>query len=142
MIEPPKFDQAQAKKAKIMGDPKFFRPYPVASHGAESSLWRRIFAAHEKGDRERITTSLWQRIRGRNAELEASKPAAPGAADQPHIPIAYPIKCDLCDGLPFMGCVHSCPTGSAMRIDPADLFAATGAVSVGSRVSPARGGKD
>ena len=26
-----------------------------------------------------------------------------------HIPPSFPIKCDLCDGLPFMGCVHNCP---------------------------------
>lgn len=142
MIETPKFDQAQAKKAKIMGDPKFFRPYPVASHSAQS-LWSRIFAAHEKGARERLAPSLWQRIRGRNAELEAAEPTTEeSAGTDPHIPIAYPIKCDLCDGLPFMGCVHSCPTGSAMRIDPAALFAETGAVSAGTRVSSARGGKD
>jgi ferredoxin len=59
-----------------------------------------------------------------------------------HMPAAFPIKCDLCDGLPFMGCVHNCPTGAAMRIDPAKLFAETGAISAGSRVRKARGGSD
>jgi hypothetical protein len=44
--------------------------------------------------------------------------------------------------LPFMGCVHSCPTGAAIRIDPATLLEQTGAVSVGSRVRKARGGSD
>jgi ferredoxin len=52
------------------------------------------------------------------------------------------IKCDLCDGLPFMGCVHNCPTGAAIRIDPAKLFEETGAVSAGSRVRKAAGGSD
>src|SRR5262249_20179147 len=84
MIETPKFDQAQAKKARIMGDPNFFRPYAKARQGADSGLR--------------------QRDRGKSGK-EA------GATEKPHIPISYPIKCDLCDGLPFMGCVHSCPTG-------------------------------
>src|SRR5207253_2556458 len=47
----------------------------------------------------------------------------------------YPIKCDLCDGLPLMGCVHSCPTGAAIRIEPRELFHKTGAVTVLSRVA-------
>jgi ferredoxin len=62
--------------------------------------------------------------------------------DYEHVPVAFPIKCDLCDGLPFMGCVHSCPTGAAIRIDPAKLFEQTGAISEGSRVRKARGGSD
>ena len=69
------------------------------------------------------------------------KPVALTVAGEPeHVPAAFPIKCDLCDGLPFMGCVHNCPTGAAMRIDPAKLFAETGAISAGSRVRKARGG--
>jgi hypothetical protein len=39
-----------------------------------------------------------------------------------------------------MGCVHNCPTGAAIRLDPAQLFAPTGAITAGSRVQKARAG--
>ena len=55
-----------------------------------------------------------------------------------HVPPSYPIKCDLCDGLPFMGCVHACPTGAAMRVDPRTLLE-SGVVSRGSVVDKAAG---
>jgi hypothetical protein len=29
----------------------------------------------------------------------------------------YPVKCDLCQGLPFEACVHHCPTGAVFRFD-------------------------
>jgi hypothetical protein len=32
MIDTPTFDRAQVRKSRIMNDPDFFRPYPVASH--------------------------------------------------------------------------------------------------------------
>jgi CRP-like cAMP-binding protein/Fe-S-cluster-containing hydrogenase component 2 len=125
MIDTPTFDRAQARKSRIMNDPDFFRPYPVASHDvAEESWFSRLFG------RDRQTKSK-------------RKPAMVQAGGAPsHVPVAFPIKCDLCDGLPFMGCVHSCPTGAAIRIDPATLLEQTGAVSVGSRVRKARGGSD
>jgi CRP-like cAMP-binding protein/Fe-S-cluster-containing hydrogenase component 2 len=116
MIDTPTFDQAQARKARITGERDFFRPYPLAAHDAPPSLWRSLFG-----------------------------PAKPAPADEPspdatraHVPPAFPIKCDLCDGLPFMGCVHNCPTGAAIRLDPAQLFASTGAIRPGSRVQKAR----
>jgi ferredoxin len=107
-----------------MNDSTFFRPYPVASHDvAEDGLWKRLF-----------------NFGGRQSRPDDPAPAP--VHDYEHIPAAFPIKCDLCDGLPFMGCVHNCPTGAAIRIDPAKLFAETGAVSAGSRVRKARGGSD
>jgi CRP-like cAMP-binding protein/Fe-S-cluster-containing dehydrogenase component len=144
MIETLKFDAAQAKKAAATGKEGFFRPYPVASHDVGDSLWSRIFKRHDQGGRERLEPSLWDRIFGRNVgppatergELPKTLPS------EIHIPPAYPIKCDLCDGLPFMGCVHSCPTGAAVRIDPAILFDDTGAVRVGSTVRKAHGGNE
>ena len=148
MIETPKFDAAQAKKSAVLGE-TFYRPYPVAGHAAERSLWQRWFARHDEGEQERVSAGLFQRILGRNAGAEspAAKPAvsAPAAehAAKPHIPPVFPIKCDLCDGLPFMGCVHSCPTGAAMRISGRQLFEQYGAVSFGSvRVNKSAGGKD
>jgi ferredoxin len=108
-----------------MNDPNFFRPYPVASHDVdEPGLLQRLFGLGRSGASKR-------------------KPVAVTAHhDYEHVPVAFPIKCDLCDGLPFMGCVHSCPTGAAIRIDPAKLFEQTGAISEGSRVRKARGGSD
>jgi CRP-like cAMP-binding protein/Fe-S-cluster-containing dehydrogenase component len=147
MIETPKFDAAQAKKASVIGEQKVYRPYPLASHDA-ASLWSRIFPSHAAGKRERVEPGIWSRILGINraAKQQAIKPVSEAEAKrqsaQAHIPITFPIKCDLCDGLPFMGCVHSCPTGAAMRIDPATLFEETGAVSAGSRLRKAHGGSD
>ena len=124
MIDTPTFDKAQARKSHAMNDSTFFRPYPVASHDvAEDGLWKRLF-----------------NFGGRQSRPDDPAPAP--VHDYEHIPAAFPIKCDLCDGLPFMGCVHNCPTGAAIRIDPAKLFAETGAVSAGSRVRKARGGSD
>jgi CRP-like cAMP-binding protein/Fe-S-cluster-containing hydrogenase component 2 len=124
MIDTPTFDRAQKRKARIMGDAKFFRPYPVASHDVgETSLWTRLVGGVERKTRR--------------------KPVSFSAGALPdHVPAAFPIKCDLCDGLPFMGCVHNCPTGAAIRIDPAKLFEQSGALIEGSRVRKARGGSD
>ena len=125
MIDTPIFDKAQARKSNVMSDPNFFRPYPVASHDVgETGLREQLFGFSGKKSamRKPVTLTL--------------------AGESEHMPAAFPIKCDLCDGLPFMGCVHNCPTGAAMRIDPAKLFAETGAISAGSRVRKARGGSD
>lgn len=117
MVDTPTFDRAQGRKAKIMKDPAFFRPYPVVAHGAgQPGLLSRMLGA----------------VAG----------PAPQAQAPAHVPASFPIKCDLCDGLPFMGCVHNCPTGAAMRIDPAELFEGTGAVREGARVRKAWGGRD
>jgi CRP-like cAMP-binding protein/Fe-S-cluster-containing hydrogenase component 2 len=148
MIETAKFDAAQAKKSAVLGE-SYYRPYPVAQHAAERSLWNRWFSRHDEGEQERVSPGLFHRILSRNAGAEkpAAKPSsAPPAAEhaaKPHIPPVFPIKCDLCDGLPFMGCVHSCPTGAAMRISGRQLFEQFGAVSFGSvRVNKSAGGKD
>ena len=122
MIDTPTFDRAQARKSRTMNDPNFFRPYPLAAHDADTpGLWERLFGGGHK---------------------DAQPRPAEEHADSEHIPAAFPIKCDLCDGLPFMGCVHNCPTGAAIRIDPAKLFEETGAIVEGSRVRKARGGSD
>jgi CRP-like cAMP-binding protein/Fe-S-cluster-containing hydrogenase component 2 len=125
MIDTPTFDRAQARKSRIMNDPDFFRPYPVAAHDVADEGW----FSHLFG-------------RGRRAASKRKPAPTPAGGGPGHVPVAFPIKCDLCDGLPFMGCVHSCPTGAAIRIDPATLLDQTGAVSAGSRVRKARGGSD
>src|SRR5262249_47201751 len=103
----------------------FFRPYPVASHDVADEGWFvRLFGSAHRAKSKRKPDQL--RAGG-----------VPG-----HVPVAFPIKCDLCDGLPFMGCVHSCPTGAAIRMDPATLLEQAGAVSAGSRIRKARGGSD
>ena len=148
MIETPKFDAAQAKKESLLGAGKVFRPYPLASHDAGDSLWSKVIGSHKAGKRAKVERGIFSRILGINraADSHDLKPVSEEKAKEQsahaHIPITFPIKCDLCDGLPFMGCVHSCPTGAALRIDPATLFEETGAVSVGSRLRKAHGGSD
>jgi Fe-S-cluster-containing hydrogenase component 2/CRP-like cAMP-binding protein len=120
MIDTPSFDKAQARKAATVGA-DFFRPYPVAGHDAPEGLIGRLFGS-------------------------ATRSAAPQAADQAeeghaHTPPSFPIKCDLCDGLPFMGCVHNCPTGAAIRIEAAELFESIHAVSAKSHIRKARNGE-
>lgn len=120
MIETNAFDQAQARKQAIVRDQTFFRPHAGRRQAAESSGWRGWFG------------------RGRKPAAPAeAKHETPPEASHP-APPRYPIKCDLCDGLPFMGCVHACPTGAAMRVDPRTILQRTGAVSVGSRINKAR----
>jgi CRP-like cAMP-binding protein/Fe-S-cluster-containing hydrogenase component 2 len=118
MIDTPSFDKAQARKSAIAGGRDFFRPYPVTPHGAAGGLLARLFGRHE--------------------EDEATEPAE---QEHSHIPPSYPIKCDLCDGLPFMGCVHSCPTGAAIRIEAAELFEEVHAVSAKSHIRKAHDGE-
>jgi ferredoxin len=59
-----------------------------------------------------------------------------------YVPPSFPIKCDLCDGLPFMGCVHNCPTGAAMRIDAGELFESVGAMRTEARIRKTTGTND
>jgi CRP-like cAMP-binding protein/Fe-S-cluster-containing dehydrogenase component len=147
MIETPKFDAAQSKKSRFTSNKEIYRPYPLAAHDA-GSMWSKVFPKHAAGERARVKPGLFSKIFGINnaAAQSAAAPVSEAEAKEhsakAHIPISFPIKCDLCDGLPFMGCVHSCPTGAAIRIDPATLFEQTGAVSVGSSVRKSHGGSD
>jgi len=115
MIDTPSFDLAQARKAEIVGGRDFFRPYPQTHHDAGAGLLARLFGWHQEAH------------------------ATPQTHE--HVAPSYPIKCDLCDGLPFMGCVHSCPTGAAIRIEAAELFEEIGAVSARSHIRKANEGK-
>jgi CRP-like cAMP-binding protein/Fe-S-cluster-containing hydrogenase component 2 len=115
MIDTPSFDKAQARKAKVAGGRRgFFRP--LAQHHAASEMLSRLFGG-------------------------AGKHAAPAHEEHAHVPPSYPIKCDLCDGLPFMGCVHSCPTGAAIRIEAAELFEEIHAVSAKTHIRKAHDGQ-
>ena len=122
MIDTPSFDKAQARKARVIGDRDFFRPYPLAAHDADPGLLGRLFGRKEKTDA------------GQEAPPEPQIESA-------HVPPTFPIKCDLCDGLPFMGCVHSCPTGAAIRIEAAELFEQFNAVSAKGHIRKARDGE-
>ena len=115
MIDTPSFDRAQKRKSDIAGGRDFFRPYPVTPHGAAGRLLDRLLGRHE--------------------QEHASAP------EHGHVPPSFPIKCDLCDGLPFMGCVHSCPTGAAIRIEAAELFEEIHAVSAKSHIRKAQDGE-
>jgi CRP-like cAMP-binding protein/pSer/pThr/pTyr-binding forkhead associated (FHA) protein/Fe-S-cluster-containing hydrogenase component 2 len=116
MIETNKFDRAQARKQAVVRDQQFFRPFPTRTYSTSGGLLRWLTG-------------------GKEAAPEA---AAEAKGDEHGPPPLYPIKCDLCDGLPFMGCVHACPTGAAMRVDPRTILTETGAVSVGSAINKAR----
>jgi Fe-S-cluster-containing hydrogenase component 2 len=70
-------------------------------------------------------------------KVEDPQVAASRDDGERHVPASYPIKCDMCDGLPFMGCVHACPTGAAVRVDPVDMH---GEGVVGSVVRNAAAG--
>ena len=126
MIETHVFDEAQAAKQAAQPNHTFFRPYP---------------------DRQPQTGGLLQRLLafGRVADPQESPSGGKGKKGDKekgdkeeghHVPPSYPIKCDLCDGLPFMGCVHACPTGAAMRVDPRTLLE-SGVVGSGSTVGKA-----
>jgi CRP-like cAMP-binding protein/Fe-S-cluster-containing hydrogenase component 2 len=115
MIDTPSFDQAQARKSRIAGKRDFFRPYPQTPHGAAAGLLSRLFGHQEE--------------------------QPPSEEASHHVPPSFPIKCDLCDGLPFMGCVHSCPTGAAIRIEAAELFEEIHAVSAKSHIRKAYDGE-
>ncbi len=109
MIETHKFDAAQAKKQSAHPDHNFFRPYP--DQGVKpQGLLQRLLAF---------------------GRVEDPQQAPAKSDDGKHVPASYPIKCDMCDGLPFMGCVHACPTGAAMRVDPTQLHGA-GVVGAGA----------
>ena len=47
----------------------------------------------------------------------------PSAEDQLKQKIA--VKCDLCAGYDYYACVHACPVGAAMRVDPVEVFGRT-----------------
>jgi pSer/pThr/pTyr-binding forkhead associated (FHA) protein/Fe-S-cluster-containing hydrogenase component 2/CRP-like cAMP-binding protein len=119
MIETNKFDQAQARKQAVVRDREFFRPFPERHEAPAAGGWLQRLGI----------------VGPSQAEVTGTDPHE---VDPAHpIPPRYPIKCDLCDGLPFMGCVHACPTGAAMRVDPRTILQETGAVSVGSQVNKA-----
>jgi Fe-S-cluster-containing hydrogenase component 2 len=122
MIDTPTFDRAQASKSRMMSK-DFFRPYPVAAHDAvDESWWKRLLSLRSN-KRKPVTIDE--------------------TTDSPqYVPASFPIKCDLCDGLPYMGCVHNCPTGAAIRIDAAELFQGIGAVQSGARIRKATGPND
>ena len=44
----------------------------------------------------------------------------PPASEQLKQKIA--VKCDLCAGYDDYACVHACPVGAAMRVDPVEVF--------------------
>ena len=51
------------------------------------------------------------------------KAEEPSAEDQLKQRLA--VKCDLCAGYDYYACVHACPVGAAMRVDPVEVFGRT-----------------
>lgn len=54
------------------------------------------------------------------SKLLHRKDAEPSAEEQLKQKIA--VKCDLCAGYDYYACVHACPVGAAMRVDPVEVF--------------------
>ena len=84
------------------------------------------------------TNALWQRFSGyfkdgvikerRHTVLPVAQPGplnsqSAGGYDEMRKKIA--VKCDLCAGYNNQACVQACPTGAAMRIQPATFFGST-----------------
>ena len=122
MIDTPTFDRAQARKGRI-ANRNFFRPYPLAAHDAVDEKWWKRLLSLRRNKRRPVAM---------DARTEAVQ----------YVPPSFPIKCDLCDGLPFMGCVHNCPTGAAMRIDAGELFESVGAMRTEARIRKTTGTND
>jgi CRP-like cAMP-binding protein/Fe-S-cluster-containing hydrogenase component 2 len=117
MIETHKFDRAQERKSRTLHR-DFFRPYPITPHS-------------------KVDPAILKEAFGDKSVAPAVVAAPTTGTAEGHIPPNYPIKCDLCDGLPMMGCVHNCPTGAAIRVEPRTQFTGTGSVKVLSRVGKA-----
>lgn len=89
------------------------------------------------------TQASWQRFRsffirgagkerGRKVLPMLATAAAPGPLEAPRPRDAYgelrkklAIKCDLCAGYDNQACVQACPTGAAIRVQPAAFFGDT-----------------
>jgi len=119
MIESHVFDHAQARKQVAQPSHEFFRPYPDAPLPSEGIL-------------QMLLSAL---TGGETGEISHEASTAAGAGD---VPPSFPIKCDLCEGLPFMGCVHACPTGAAMRVAPEEVFGGLPIAANGSGSEPGR----
>ena len=121
MVDSLIFDQAQARKQRLHPDQDYFRPFPE--------------------NIEKREVGLLQRLLGIGSAVENEPVVDSSSSDGHKVPPTLPVKCDLCDGLPFMGCVHACPTGAAIRIDPRTLFEGEGVVESGSVIAKAGRGE-
>jgi Fe-S-cluster-containing dehydrogenase component len=122
MIETHKFDEAQSRKQSAHPDHTFFRPYP--DQGAKpQGLLQRLLS--------------FGKVKDPQGKVDDPQDAQHSGDEGHHVPASYPIKCDMCDGLPFMGCVHACPTGAAMRVAPTELHG-EGVVGAGVRRAGSR----
>ncbi|HET7236640.1 MAG TPA: cyclic nucleotide-binding domain-containing protein [Actinomycetota bacterium] len=48
--------------------------------------------------------------------------AQPETDAEEHLRQKIAVKCDLCAGYDEYACVHACPVGAAMRVDPVEVF--------------------
>jgi Fe-S-cluster-containing hydrogenase component 2 len=63
---------------------------------------------------------LGEQKEGFVAKLFRRKDDEPSAEERLFEKIA--VKCDLCAGYDYYACVHACPVGAAMRVDPVEVF--------------------
>ena len=120
MIDTDTFDRAQRHKASVLHDAKIYSPTAAAVPVTPDSP---------------LDGGLLRSLFGGSA-ASASTPR-PVPVDGAAIPPQFPIKCDLCDGLPIMGCVHNCPTGAAIRMNATALSESINDATAISRVSRA-----
>ncbi len=102
-----------------------------------------IMTLADEASENKETRASWQRFstfftqgagkeRGRKVLPMLSASAAPGPLDTQRPRDAYgemrkklAIKCDLCAGYDNQACVQACPTGAAIRVQPAAFFGDT-----------------
>ncbi|HEY0753973.1 MAG TPA: cyclic nucleotide-binding domain-containing protein [Ktedonobacteraceae bacterium] len=102
-----------------------------------------ITSLTEEADERHVAQASWQRFtnfftqgagkeRGRSTLPMLSTNAAPGPLEAARPRDAYgeirkkvAIKCDLCAGYDNQACVQACPTGAAIRVQPAAFFGDT-----------------
>jgi Fe-S-cluster-containing hydrogenase component 2/CRP-like cAMP-binding protein len=93
------------------------------------SGWQRFSAFFAKGGgKERGRRVLPVMSAAERAKLGASPGSAQGTAPMDAVEEMrkkIAIKCDLCAGYENQACVQACPTGAALRIQPAQFFGST-----------------
>jgi Fe-S-cluster-containing hydrogenase component 2 len=71
---------------------------------------------HRRDEKRHPFRDLFEVIPEQKFEKEPTDPFRHETKDR------MAVKCDLCAGYDYYACVHACPTGAAMRIDPVEAF--------------------
>jgi Fe-S-cluster-containing hydrogenase component 2 len=71
---------------------------------------------HHRDEKRHPFTDLFEIIPKQKFEEESPSPFHHETKNR------VAVKCDLCAGYDYYACVHACPVGAAMRIDPVEAF--------------------